>query len=266
MARTPMTCDRLKERFDAGKPKALNSAIRKGCEWAAGMQGDRACEPGPRAFVTKADKERAFLARSGVCAPGQSANPTDSQRQRLIDAALSCVGVRPSADFKVCVTDGYGRVRPIGQAPIDAMPPMLPPVIIEEPAAPPPQVVRPFAELPPPHVEADLPPVLAAVRTLLGEHYPFKRAPPEATAEEKRRYAEKRATIDAFAPGLFDHLDRAYRQLDKCDRMLLPRGQAGKWDVATLRGSIRPERKNDAFRDPMTRVSRQMLADFETEA
>jgi hypothetical protein len=261
-----MTCDRLKERFEAGKPKALNSAIRKGCDWAAGMQGDRSCEPGPRAFVTSADKERAFLARTGVCAPGQRANPTDGQRQRLIDAALACVGVRPSSEFKVCVTDGYGRVRPVPiiEAPIDLTPPPLPPVIVEEPPAlPPREVVRPFAELPPPSIETDLPPVLSAVRNLLGERYPFKRVPPDAPAEERRRYAEKRAAIDAFGPGLFDHLERRYRSMDKCDRMLLPRGEVGRGSSV---GTLRASRVNDSFRDPMSRVSRDLLSDYEAEA
>lgn len=260
----PVSCERLKARHDAGKPRALSTAIRKGCDWTAGLMAERGCDAGPRAFVTSADKERAFLASTGVCGPGQRAKPTDMERQKLIDAALACVGVRPSKEFRGCVVDGYGRVRPVSP-PSDLAPPPLPPAFVEEPPSPPQrETVRPFELLPPPSFEGEIPPVLAAVQKLLAERYPFKRVPPEAPTDQRKRYAEKRAEIDAFGEGLFDHLERKYRSMDKCDRMLLPQGQVGR---GTNMASLRAARVSSSIQPPLTsRVSRDLLSDYEVEA
>lgn len=246
MPRAPVTCERLKERFDAGKPKALNSAIRKGCDWAVGMRGDRSCAPGPRAFVTSADKERAFLAKMGVCAPSDRANPSDAERQRIIDAALACVGVRPSKEFRGCVVDNYDRVRGPTVAPL---------VAPEPPPPPPPRVpvmVRPFEGVTD-EAAAD---ALFAVRQLLSLRYPFSKQPEKQAFDETRR-RQAREMVSSIDPGLLPYLEARYRKLDRCERMLLPRKVANV-EMDMLRADA-------SFGDPLNAVSKRLVEEYARE-
>lgn len=236
----PVSCERLKARHDAGKPRALATAIRKGCDWTAGLAANRGCEAAPRAFVTTTDKERAFLASSGVCGPDQRAKASEAERQRLIDAALACVGVRPSKEFRGCVVDGYGRVRPV--APPVVLPPVptepFEPLEPEPPPPPPPKVmINPFVGASTATLERRED-AFDAVNRLLKLRYPFSKQPEKNPVDELTRKA-LRDRITVIDPALLPYLEDRYRKLDRCERMLLPREIKGvEMDLLRSQASV----------------------------
>lgn len=152
-----LTCEQLESRFknartDRGRNRSVSSGIRRGCGWAAAMPVPNPCEPKPRAFVTKADREVAFATSGGDCPPGVRADPTEAQKQTMKDAKAACAGVRPSADFKRCVIDAFRAMSDRSKA-AQAAPPS-PPRPPEPPSAP---------LAPPAFTATQLPPHLAAL-------------------------------------------------------------------------------------------------------
>jgi hypothetical protein len=168
------------------------------------MEPPNPCEPKPRAFVTKHDREVAFAVSGGDCPPGVRADPTEAQKQRMKDAKAACAGVRPSADFKRCVIDAFRAMSvarkpaPSAPPPEPEPPPMAPPMFTVQQlpphlqpfalglAQPPPPA--PTVPAPPPAIMR--PPRAAIVATGPNALPPLLPPPPPAPAEQPPRIPE----------------------------------------------------------------------------
>lgn len=226
--RGPLSCDQLQKRYqNARKPtgasRSLSSAIRKGCAWSESMPPPNPCEPKPRAFVTKKDKEVAFVVSGGDCPPGVKALVTELHKALVKDARESCTGTRGSPEFKTCVVDKFRRgierrpsIRepmPMEPVPVEMPPMMGPPPVVEEIAPRPPTLPdepdRP-SKPPPPTKSADAMPLSPAETMSLQDEIA------DWLSRDYPRLQPPKIPDQALAA----YLASEYAKLPDCDRML----------------------------------------------